>query len=179
MRTYSMKLKEIEKSWVVIDADNRILGRLASEVAMILRGKNKAEFSHHLDMGDNVVIINADKVKVTGQKDIQKVYRRHSGYIGSLKEIPYKKMEETHPDFIIKHAVKGMLPGTKLGRKLLKNLKIYTGTDHPHAAQVNKKKITVVKAEPKAKRANANQAVTSPPRSPPGAAAEIQPIRMS
>lgn len=135
MKTYSMKLSEIDKEWFVIDATDIPLGRLATGIATLLRGKHKPTFTPHLDMGDNVIVINADKVKLTGKKAEQKTYQTFSGYIGGQKIIPIGKMLEKHPDFVVKNAVKGMLPHTKLGNKQILNLKIYTGSEHPHAAQ--------------------------------------------
>ena len=135
MKTYSPKLKDIDNKWFIVDADGLVLGRLASKIAQVLRGKHKPIWAPHLDMGDFVVVINADKIKVTGRKADQMKYYRHSGYPGGLKATPYKSMLEKKPDFIIQHAVKGMLPHNRLGRKLLKKLKIYASTDHPHSAQ--------------------------------------------
>ena len=133
--TYSMKASEIQKNWVLIDAENKILGRLATEVASILRGKNKPSFTPHLDTGDNVIIINAEKVKLTGAKSEDKDYFKHSQYPGGEKFVNIKKFMEKNPAFVIEHAVKGMLPKNRLGRKVFKNLKVYAGTDHPHEAQ--------------------------------------------
>ena len=135
MKTYSPKLKDIDNKWFIVDADGLVLGRLANEIAQVLRGKHKPIWAPHLDMGDFVVVINADKIKVTGRKADQMKYYRHSGYPGGLKATPYKSMLEKKPDFIIQNAVKGMLPHNRLGRKLLKKLKIYASTDHPHSAQ--------------------------------------------
>lgn len=137
MKTYTLKAKEIEPHWHVLDAEGRPLGRLASETAQLLRGKHRPTFSPHLDNGDFVVIVNAAKVKVTGNKMQQKLYYRHSGYPGGLKEIPLPRMLERHPDRVVRHAVKGMLPHNRLGRRLLGHLKVYGGPEHPHEAQVN------------------------------------------
>jgi len=137
MKTYTLSAKEVETRWHVLDAEGRPLGRLASEVAQLLRGKYRPTFTPHLDNGDFVVIVNAAKIKVTGRKTEQKVYYRHSGYPGGLKETPLARMLETHPDRVIQQAVKGMLPHNKLGRQLLRHLKVYGGPDHPHQAQVN------------------------------------------
>ena len=134
-KTYSMKASEIEKSWYVVDASEKILGRLSTKVASILRGKNKPDFTPHLDMGDYVVVINADKIALSGTKADDKKYFSHSGYPGGDKFTNIKKIMDKKPEFVIMHAVKGMLPKNRLGRKLLKNLKIYAGTDHPHGAQ--------------------------------------------
>ena len=134
-KSYSMKEGEINKKWYIIDAEGKILGRLATEVAKILRGKNKPEFTPHLDMGDNVVIINADKIVLTGAKADHKEYFKHTEYPGGKKFINIKKYMETKPEFIVEHAVKGMLPKNRLGRKVFQNLKVYVGTEHPHTAQ--------------------------------------------
>ena len=135
METTSIRAEEITRDWYLVDADNQTLGRLASRVAQILRGKNKRYFTPHMDMGDFVVIINAEKVKVTGNKEADKTYFRHSGYPGGITEINLKKVRQQHPEKIITNAVKGMLPHNRLGRKLLKHLKIYATDVHPHAAQ--------------------------------------------
>ena len=135
METTSIRAEEITRDWYLVDADNQTLGRLASRVAQILRGKNKRYFTPHMDMGDFVVIINAKKVKVTGNKDVDKTYFRHSGYPGGITEVNLKKVRQQHPEKIITSAVKGMLPHNSLGRKLLKHLKIYATEVHPHRAQ--------------------------------------------
>jgi len=135
METTSIRAEEITRDWYLVDADNQILGRLASRVAQILRGKNKRYFTPHMDMGDFVVIINAEKVKVTGNKEADKTYFRHSGYPGGITEVNLKKVRQQHPEKIITNAVKGMLPHNRLGRKLLKHLKIYATEVHPHTAQ--------------------------------------------
>ena len=134
-RTFLPKKDAIDKKWWLVDADGVVLGRLATEVANILRGKNKPSYTPFFDTGDFIIIINANKIKITGSKDEQKMYYRHSGYMGGLKEIPYQRMMETHPERIIKHAVKGMLAKNKLNRKILKKLKIFTGPEHKHEAQ--------------------------------------------
>lgn len=136
MKTYMLKGKEIQQSWHVLDAEGRPLGRLAVEVARILRGKHRPTFTPHLDNGNFVVVVNASKVKVTGQKLEQKVYYRHTGYMGGLKVTPMAVMLEKHPERVIRKAVKGMLPHNRLSRALLRHLKIYGGPDHPHQAQV-------------------------------------------
>ena len=133
--TYSAKSSDNEGKWWVVDAQDAVLGRLASQVAARLRGKHKTIFTPHADTGDWVIVVNADRVKLTGRKWDKKIYYRHSGYIGGLKEITAKKLLEKRPEDIIRFAVKGMLPKNRLGRKLFKKLKVYTGTDHPHAAQ--------------------------------------------
>lgn len=135
MKTYSMKAGEISKEWLVVDATDIPLGRLATHVATLLRGKHKPTFTPHMDMGDNVIVINAEKVALTGTKAQDKTYQRYSGYIGGLKEIPIGKMLEKHPEFVITNAVRGMLPKNKLSRKILKHLRVYNGSDHPHTAQ--------------------------------------------
>ncbi len=137
MNTYAQKGKEIEERWHVLDAEGRTLGRLASETAQLLRGKHRPTFTPHLDNGDFVIIVNASKVRVTGNKMQQKLYRRHSGYPGGLKEIPLERMLERHPERVLQQAIKGMLPHNKLSRRILRLLKVYGGPDHPHEAQVN------------------------------------------
>ena len=137
MKTYSLKAKEIERRWHVVDAEGRPLGRLASEVAHLLRGKYRPTFTPHLDNGDFVVVVNAAKVKVTGKKPQQKTYYRHSGYPGGLKQTSLARMLETHPERIVQLAVRGMLPHNRLSRQLLRHLKVYGGPEHPHQAQVN------------------------------------------
>jgi large subunit ribosomal protein L13 len=135
MKTYSIKAAEIERQWHVIDASDKILGKLATEAAKLLMGKHKPTFSRHLDTGDFVVIINAEKVRFTGKKAEQKLYRSHSGYPGGLKAVSLERMMATHPTRVIEHAVKGMLPHNRLGAKMLKKLKVYAGEEHPHLAQ--------------------------------------------
>ena len=135
MKTYTPKLNEIERRWWLVDAEGKPLGRLATEVARILRGKHKPMYTPHLDTGDNVVVINASKVILTGNKADQKTYFRHSGYMGGERHIPYRRMLATHPERVIELAVKGMLPKNALGRVLRKKLKVYAGTDHPHQGQ--------------------------------------------
>ena len=133
--TYIAKEADIVKKWYVIDAEGVTLGRLASEVASILRGKNKPQYAPNVDMGDYVIIVNAEKVAVTGKKLEQKMYRRHSGWVGGLKEVRMDKMLATYPERVIEHAVKGMLPKNALGRKMFSKLHVYAGAEHPHAAQ--------------------------------------------
>jgi large subunit ribosomal protein L13 len=135
MRTYTPKAEDIEQRWWLVDAENKPLGRLATEVARVLRGKHKAMFTPHLDTGDNVVVINAEKVRLTGKKAEQKTYFRHSGYMGHEKHIPFKKMQGQHPERVIELAVKGMLPKSALGKNLGKKLKVYAGSEHPHQGQ--------------------------------------------
>jgi large subunit ribosomal protein L13 len=134
-RTYSPKAAEIQRDWVVIDATDVVLGRLASHTAALLRGKHKATFAPHMDMGDFVIIVNADKVALTGQKAAQKKAYRHSGYPGGLKATTYSELLEKNPVRAVEKAVRGMLPKTSLGRAQLRKLKVYTGSEHPHAAQ--------------------------------------------
>lgn len=135
MKTYSPKAGEIERNWYVVDAENQVLGRLASEIAQRLRGKHKPTFAPHIDTGDFIIVINAEKVRVTGRKLTDKTYFRHSGYPGGKKFTSLAEMLERHPDRVIKKAVWGMLPNNRLARQQLKKLKIYTGSEHPHQAQ--------------------------------------------
>jgi len=135
MKTYSIKKQEVVKKWYLIDAEDQVLGRVASRVASILRGKHKATYTPHVDMGDNVIIINAERVKLTGAKPLKKMYYRHSGYPGGLKETSYLDMMRKDPTFALKKAIKGMLPHNRLGRRQLLHVKIYTGGNHPHVAQ--------------------------------------------
>ncbi|MFQ5630824.1 MAG: 50S ribosomal protein L13 [bacterium] len=135
MKTYIPKLDEIEKKWHVVDADGKTLGRLASTIATILRGKNKPYFTPHLDTGDYVVVVNAAKVHVSGKKAQQKQYSHYTGYPGGLRQVNFETLKRTHPERIIQSAVWGMLPHNRLGRKLLKKLHVYAGNEHPHAAQ--------------------------------------------
>jgi len=135
MKTFIAKEHEIDKKWYLVDAKDKVLGRLATQIAMRLRGKHKPIFTPHADTGDFVVVINADKVTLTGKKWANKIYYRHSGYIGGLKQISAKKLHEKKPEDILRFAVRGMLPKNSLGRRQLKKLKIYTGADHPHEAQ--------------------------------------------
>ena len=135
MKTFMAKPGEVERKWYVVDATDMVLGRLASNVAAVLRGKNKPIFTPNVDTGDYVIIINADKVRLTGKKLEPKYYRYHTGYIGGLKEIQYKDMMEKKPVLAVELAVKGMLPKNSIGRKMFKKLKVYVGGEHPHAAQ--------------------------------------------
>jgi len=136
MKTFSAKPAEVKRKWYLIDAEGKTLGRLASECAKILRGKHKPEFTPHVDTGDYIVVINAEKVAVTGKKATDKMYHRHTGYIGNLKSVSFEKMQDKAPERPIELAVKGMLPKNALGRAMIKKLKIYPGTAHKHAAQV-------------------------------------------
>ena len=137
MKTFSAnaKRKEVDRKWYVVDANGRVLGRLASFIAARLRGKHKPIYTPHVDTGDHIIVVNAAKVALTGRKWDEKVYYRHSGYIGGLKTISAKKLMEKRPEDLVRHAVKGMLPKNKLGRKLFKKLKVYSGEEHPHEAQ--------------------------------------------
>lgn len=135
MKTYTVKQDDIEREWWVVDAEDRVLGRLASEVARVLRGKHKPMFSRRVDVGDHVVVINADKVRLTGNKEQDKTYFRHSGWMGGDKHLPFERMRERRPEWIIERAVKGMMPKNKLGRKAVKKLRVYAGPEHPHEAQ--------------------------------------------
>ncbi len=135
MKTYTPKASQIERRWWLVDAADRPLGRLATELARILRGKHKPMYTPHLDTGDYVVILNAAKVRLTGNKSDTKTYFRHSGYIGGDKLIPFRRMIQTHPERVVELAVKGMLPKNALGRAMRKKLKVYPGTEHPHQGQ--------------------------------------------
>ena len=138
MKTKTLKISEIEKNWWVADAESQVLGRFASKVAQILRGKHKVNFVPHMANGDCVVVINAEKIMVTGNKEVNKSYFRHTGYVGGVKTTTLAHLRRTYPERIIENAVKGMLPHNKLGRRMLGHLKIYAGSDHPHAAQTPK-----------------------------------------
>lgn len=135
MKSYIAKPAEIDHKWYVIDAEGKTLGKLAAETASILRGKKKPIYTPHVDCGDYVIVINAEKVHVTGKKEEDKIYAHHTGYPGGLKETTLKEMRAKKPEEIIRHAVKGMMPKGRLGRQMYKKLKVYAGTEHPHAAQ--------------------------------------------
>lgn len=135
MTTVSMRDQDVERSWWVIDAENQTLGRLATEVARRLRGKHKPEYTPHVDTGDYIIVVNAEKIRVTGNKENNKMYWRHSGYPGGIRSTSVATMRETHPERIIEKAVKGMLPRNPLGRAMYRKLKVYAGAEHPHAAQ--------------------------------------------
>ena len=135
MKTYYAKPLEVEREWLLIDATDQVLGRVASVAAQLLKGKHKPQYTPHVDTGDFVVVINADKIKVTGAKAADKVYYRHSGYVGGLKSETFEEAMQKHPERVIEHAVKGMLPKNTLGRAMGKKLKVYAGPEHPHAAQ--------------------------------------------
>jgi large subunit ribosomal protein L13 len=135
MKTFSAKASEVNQDWFLVDASEKTLGRLASEIAHRLRGKHKAEYTPHVDTGDYIVVINAEKIRVTGAKRTDKMYHRHTGYPGGLKSMSFEKLIEKAPERVIQGAVKGMLPRNPLGRAMFKKLKVYAGTEHPHAAQ--------------------------------------------
>ncbi len=135
MKTFSAKAEEINREWFLIDAEGKTLGRMASEIALRLRGKHKPEFTPHVDTGDYIVVVNADKVAVTGNKMNDKIYHHHTGYVGNLKSIKLKDLLEKHPERVIEKAVKGMLPKNTLGRQMYRKLKVYAGPSHPHEAQ--------------------------------------------
>jgi large subunit ribosomal protein L13 len=135
MKTYTPKENEIERAWWIVDAEGHRLGRLATRLAHVLRGKHKPSFTPHLDVGDHIVVINADKVVLSGKKADQKTYFRHSGYMGGEKHIPFKRMLERHPERVIELAVRGMLPKNTLGRHMRRKLKVYAGSEHPHQGQ--------------------------------------------
>ena len=135
MKTFSAKPAEVKRDWFVVDADGKTLGRLASEIARRLRGKHKPEYTPHVDTGDYIVVVNAEKVRVTGNKEKDKIYHRHTGYIGHLKSVSLGKLRGTHPERIIQNAVKGMLPKNPLGRAMFRKLKVYKGSEHSHQAQ--------------------------------------------
>jgi large subunit ribosomal protein L13 len=135
MKTYSQKASEVQRDWYVIDANNQVLGRLATQIATLLRGKHKPTFTPSMDGGDFVVVVNAEKIRVTGHKEFQKVYYHHTGYPGGIRQTTYREMRDRHPERILRNAVWGMLPKNRMGRKLMTKLRIYPGPHHPHAAQ--------------------------------------------
>lgn len=135
MKTFSAKADSVKRDWFVVDADGKTLGRLAAEIAHRLRGKHKAEYTPHVDTGDYIVVVNAEKVAVTGNKAKAKMYYRHTGYVGNMKSISFEKLIDKAPERTIEIAVRGMLPRSPLGRTMLKKLKVYAGGEHPHAAQ--------------------------------------------
>ena len=135
MKTYFPKMKDVQKNWYIVDAEGKILGRLASQIAAMLRGKHKPTYSPYMDMGDNIIVVNAEKVRLTGNKFDQKKYYRHSGYPGGIKSTDFSVMIKNKPERVMTIAVKGMLPHNRLGRAILKHLKVYRGTDHPHESQ--------------------------------------------
>lgn len=135
MKTFSPKSEDINRQWIIVDAEGQILGRLATQLAHRLRGKHKPEFAPHVDNGDFIVVVNCDKIKVTGNKMAQKKYYNYSGYVGGLKETSLETMLEKKPAYVLMKAVKGMLPRNRLGHAMLKKLKVYAGSEHPHAAQ--------------------------------------------
>jgi large subunit ribosomal protein L13 len=135
MKTFSAKPQDVRRDWHLVDATDKTLGRLASEVALRLRGKHKPEYTPHVDTGDHIVVVNAEKIRVTGNKMEDKIYHHHTGYIGNLKSVPLNKLLDEHPERVIEKAVKGMMPKNKLGRAMYKKLHVYAGPEHPHAAQ--------------------------------------------
>jgi large subunit ribosomal protein L13 len=135
MKTAMANKGTVERKWYVVDAEGQTLGRLASEVAKILKGKHKPVYTPNVDCGDYVIVLNCDKIKVTGKKESRKIYRHHTGWVGNMKEIRYSDLMKKHPERIITHAVRGMLPKNSLGRKMIKKLKVYTGSEHNHQAQ--------------------------------------------
>lgn len=135
MKTFSPRLSDVQRNWLVLDADGLVLGRIAAEAARLLRGKHKPIFAPHIDTGDHVVVVNAKAIRLTGRKPQQKEYVRHSGYPGGIKRVPYEELLATRPSFAVERAVKGMLPHNRLGRAMLKKLHVYDGPDHPHQAQ--------------------------------------------
>jgi large subunit ribosomal protein L13 len=135
VKTYHAKPGEVEREWLVVDATDMVLGRLSTEIAQILKGKRKPQYTPHVDTGDFVIVINAEKIRLTGNKAETKIYYSHSGFIGGLKEVSFARMLEKHPERIIEKAVKGMLPKNTLGRAMNRKLKVYAGPNHPHAAQ--------------------------------------------
>ena len=135
MKTFSAKPAEVKHAWYVVDADGKTLGRLSSEIARRLRGKHKAEYTPHVDTGDYIIVVNAEKVRVTGNKEKDKIYYKHTGYIGNMKSVNLGKLRQTHPERIIQTAVKGMLPKNPLGRAMYRKLKVYAGPEHKHQAQ--------------------------------------------
>ena len=135
IKTYSAKAEDIKREWLVVDAEGKTLGRLSTEIATILRGKHKPIFTPHVDCGDFVIVINADKIRVTGDRLDQKMYYRHSGYMGGLKQVSLRQMLQTHPERVLQFSVRGMMPKNRLGRQVFKKLKVYASPTHPHAAQ--------------------------------------------
>ncbi|MDG1024674.1 MAG: 50S ribosomal protein L13 [Gammaproteobacteria bacterium] len=135
MKTYSAKPHEVDQKWLIVDAEGQTLGRMATEIAIRLRGKHKPEYTAHVDVGDFVVVINADKVRVTGNKAKGKIYHAHSGFPGGLKSLSFEKLLDKAPERVVQLAVKGMLPRSPLGRAMFKKLKVYAGSEHPHGAQ--------------------------------------------
>ncbi len=135
MKTFSAKAESVSRDWFVVDADGKTLGRLASEIAHRLRGKHKAEYTQHVDTGDYIVVVNAEKIRVTGAKSTDKMYHHHTGYPGGIRSISFEKLIDKAPERVLQRAVKGMLPRNPLGRAMFSKLKVYAGSEHPHAAQ--------------------------------------------
>jgi large subunit ribosomal protein L13 len=134
-KTTTLTKEEVKRNWIIMDASGKTLGRFASEIAKILRGKHKPDFTTYIDTGDGVIVINADQIKVTGAKEAQKLYRYYTGYMSGLREVPYRTMKARKPEYIIEHAVKGMMPKTRLARAQYKRLRVYKGAEHDQAAQ--------------------------------------------
>jgi large subunit ribosomal protein L13 len=134
-RTTMVHKKEVKRNWYLLDASGKTLGRFCSEVAKILRGKHKPSFTPNVDMGDGVIVINADKVVVSGAKEAQKIYRYYTGHIGGLREVPFRNMRARHPDYAVRHGVKGMMPKSRLGKQQMRKLRIFKGEEHPYGAQ--------------------------------------------
>ncbi len=149
MTTFSAKPAEVKRDWYVVDADGKTLGRLSTELARRLRGKHKAEYTPHVDTGDYIIVINAEKVRVTGNKEQDKIYYKHTGYIGNMKSTSLGKLRQTHPERIIETAVKGMLPKNPLGRAMFRKLKVYAGDSHPHVSQIVERPASVEAKEGK------------------------------
>lgn len=135
MKTYSAKAGDVQHDWFVVDAEDKTLGRLATEIAHRLRGKHKPEFTPHMDMGDYIVVVNCEKIRVTGKKQTDKMYHHHSGYPGAIKSYSFEKLIDRAPERVLQRAVKGMLPKNPLGRAMFRKLKVYSGSEHPHVAQ--------------------------------------------
>lgn len=135
MKTFSAKTHEVKRDWYIVDASNKTLGRLAAQIALRLRGKHKAEYTPHVDTGDYIVVTNVEGIKVTGRKFKDKIYYSHTGFPGGIKQITFEKLQAKHPERVLERAVKGMLPKNSLGRDMFRKLKVYVGSEHPHAAQ--------------------------------------------
>lgn len=135
MKTFSAKTHEVKRDWYIVDASNKTLGRLAAQIALRLRGKHKAEYTPHVDTGDYIVVTNVEGIKVTGRKFKDKIYYSHTGFPGGIKQITFEKLQAKHPERVLERAVKGMLPKNSLGREMFRKLKVYVGSEHPHAAQ--------------------------------------------
>ena len=134
-KTYLAKPGEVERKWLILDAEEKVLGKLAVKAAFILQGKHKPQYTPYIDVGDFIIVTNAKKIRVSGKKRSQKIYKRYTGYIGGLRQIPFEKVQQRHPERIIEQAVRRMLPKTRLGRQMFRKLKVYAGPEHPHVAQ--------------------------------------------